>query len=104
MFRVPFFFLFDIGCRTFRWARLIQPSNLYSLREYPLPETSTGLAYSAAPLLGIRCVSSPAGTHRAEFARRPRYLRRHAYGRREIAVLSIAGGDAAKTNRHRCFA
>ena len=35
-----------------------------------------------------------AGAHRAQPARRPRYLRGHAHGRRQVALLPIAGGSS----------
>ena len=72
---------------------------LYSARALRL-----GPALLFAPLLGLRFVSSLAGADRAELAGSPRYLRGDADRRRQIALLPIAGCDAARKNSNRDFA
>src|SRR2546425_10929810 len=64
---------------------------LYSLREFC--ERSVG---GSATVLGIRLVSSSAGTHCEQPPRRARHLCGHADGRRKVALLPTARAGAGQ--------
>src|ERR1700691_6772614 len=64
-----------------------------------LYESGSRSADAAAALLWIQHFSSAAGAHCAQPAGRARHVRGNAHGRRQISLLSVAGGGFGRHGR-----
>src|ERR1700693_3508514 len=68
---------------------------------YCLRECGNGSPACAAPLLGLRFLSSAARKNRPKFAATPGYLRGNAHRRRQISMLPAPSRASFRANRDR---